>query len=269
MQEKSDSTPEGRQLLLSVAKSIPAPLKERAECKPAFFAGDKNKEIKTPEQGVFCDKKAKIIIDAREPSEYASLLQECGLLTERKTLSIGDFILSERTAAERKSRADFEASIIDGRLFEQLSRLSATYEKFLLIVEGDAPNSRLSRNALLGAYSCALCDFGASIFFTKTKKATAQLLSSVAKYEQISKKSTLRVHARKKALTLPKMQQALIEALPNTGPAMAHALLSYFKTPAKVLEASEEELLSVPRMGGQKAKAIKNILESNYNCKNM
>lgn len=251
MQEKANFTPENSPLLPIQANFTP----EKELCATA----------KPPSS----EKKAKIIIDAREPPEYASFLQEFGILSEKKTLSIGDFILSSRTAAERKSRDDFEASIIDGRLFEQLFRLSASYERILLIVEGDALHSRLSRPALLGAYSCALCDFGASIFFTKNKRATAQLLSSIAKYEQISKKSPPRVHSRKKALTLQKTQQALIEALPNTGPAMAHALLSYFKTPAKVLGASKEELLLVPRMGEKKAQLIKNILESNYNCKNM
>ncbi len=63
-----------------------------------------------------------IIVDSRElGSPTTRELSKHEILITQETLSIGDFIISDRTAIERKTAEDFVASIIDGRLFEQIS----------------------------------------------------------------------------------------------------------------------------------------------------
>ena len=213
-------------------------------------------------------KQAIIITDLREGAEYDSLLEKLGIKTRRKTLTVGDFILSGRLAVERKSRRDFEASIIDGRLFEQAKRLCSAYPRSALIVEGESEDGRVLRPALLGAYSALLCEHGLSIFFTKNPASTAELLSAMAKYEQISKKNPPRVHARRKALTLEASQRAVVEALPSAGPKLAKNLLAYFGTPLNVFNASEKTLCEVELMGKKRAKLVRKVLDSVYNCEN-
>ncbi len=209
--------------------------------------------------------KAHIVIDERESREYDKLLEAAGCSTERKTLSIADFVLSERLAAERKSRADFEASIIDGRLFEQAARLISAYPRVVMIIEGDRDDgrsNRVSRSALLGAYSSLVSDLGISIFFTKSPPATAELLASLARHDQLAKKVPMRVMSKPKSITLEQTQRSIVEALPGVGPQMARRLLSHFGTPARVFSSSVKQLQEVEGMGPKKAKLIYKVLDS-------
>lgn len=206
---------------------------------------------------------ARIIMDLREAEEYYSLLCQAGCEVEKQLLSVGDFVLSEKLVAERKTRTDFENSIIDGRLFEQVQRLTSTYPRVVIIVEGEREDGaeRISRPALLGAYCALVSDFGASLFFTKSPKATAELLCALARHEQIAKKIELRVMAKPKALSISQYQRAIIEALPGVGPQMAKALLRHFGSPAAVLSADEKSLQEVEGMGPKRAKIIRRMLD--------
>ncbi|VVB56560.1 3'-flap repair endonuclease Xpf [uncultured archaeon] len=209
----------------------------------------------------------RIVIDQRESAEYDRLLADGGCTCERQTLSVGDFVLSERLAAERKSRTDFENSLIDGRLFEQAQRLAGTYERAVMIVEGDSHSERINRAALLGAYSALVSDLGISLFFTKNAQKTAELLSALARHEQVAKKTPLRVMAKPKSLSVEQYQRAIIEVLPGVGPQMAKTLLKHFGNPANVLSASEETLVEVRGMGEKRAKLIRRMLDSVWECK--
>ena len=210
---------------------------------------------------------ARIVIDMRESAEYDKLLIAAGCVCERQTLSVGDFVLSERLVAERKSRTDFENSIIDGRLFEQAVRLTGTYERVIIVVEGDSHSERINRAALLGAYSALVSDLGISLFFTKHAAGTAELLAAMAKHEQVAKKTPLRVMAKPKTFSVEQYQRAIIEVLPGVGPQMAKTLLTHFGNPANVLSASEKALVEVRGMGDKRAKLIRRMLDSVWECK--
>jgi Fanconi anemia group M protein len=209
----------------------------------------------------------------RESEEYGYLLSAAGCVVERQTLSVGDFVLSERLVAERKSRADFESSIIDGRLFEQAQRLTKAYQRAVVVVEGERADGseagktgRINRRALLGAYSSLVSDFGISLFFTRNPEATAELLAAMAHHEQVARKSPMRVMAKPKALGVEQYQRAIIEVLPGVGPQMAKALLRHFGSPAQVLAADEKALQEVEGMGPKRAKLIRRMLDSVWEC---
>lgn len=216
------------------------------------------------------ERRARIVIDQRESREYDGLLAQSGCEPERQTLTVGDFVLSERLVAERKSRGDFEASIIDGRLFEQAARLTTSYARAVLVVEGErgageeGRTGRVSRAALLGAYGALAADFGLTLFFTKNAAGTAELLAALARHEQLARKAQLRVMAKPKSLTVAQYQRAMVECLPGVGPAMARKLLAHFGTPLNVLSADEAKLREVEGMGPKKAKMIRNVLDGVY-----
>ncbi len=219
-----------------------------------------------------CDSKSKIlqiVVDTRECNDYVCSLTNMGANIDIQQLSIGDFILSSRCAVERKTRKDFEASIIDGRVFEQAKRLKEAYEKPLLIVEGNSSDSsRLQKSALLGAYASLITDYSLPLFFTKDSNSTCQLLYSIAKYEQISKKNPLRINARKKAHTPLQSQQVIIESLPNVGPKLAKTLILHFKTPKNIFNATQKELEMVDGVGKIRAKLIFDTINSVFLDKN-
>ncbi|MBI5051579.1 hypothetical protein HZC08_02355 [Candidatus Micrarchaeota archaeon] len=205
-----------------------------------------------------------ITVDTRESREFDSFLSSLGAKTERKQLELGDFTCSERTIVERKTRADFENSILDRRLFTQLANLVNSYSRVILIVEGEENLGRISRSALLGAYSSVVTDYGASIFFTRTMQATAELIYAVAHHEQIAEKKAISFFAKRKSLTVSQTQRSLVEMFPMVGPKLAKNLLSHFGNLESVLNASEEELLKVEGMGEKRVKAFLSILRSEY-----
>ncbi|VVC02222.1 3'-flap repair endonuclease Xpf [uncultured archaeon] len=211
------------------------------------------------------ERKPKIAVDGREPDEVCDYLEGLGADLEIRQLEVGDYQLSDRLVVERKTREDFEASIIDGRLFSQVSSLSESVERCVLVVEGGSlEGSRLSRAALLGAYSSLIADFGCTLFFTKSASATADLLYAMACHEQLSKKREISVYAKRKAKSLAEQQRAVVEALPNVGPTLAKALLRYFDTVENVMGAPESELVQVGKIGKKKAQALRKVVGTRY-----
>ena len=205
-----------------------------------------------------------IYMDRREGEQLKELLEDFGADVESTVLTVGDFIVSERTVIERKTRRDFETSIIDGRLFEQLKRLTETFDRVVVLVEGTEDEGRIDKKALMGAYASVITDYGSSLIFTADEKKSTEMIFSIAKHEQIAKKNLVRVKARKKTFTLGESHRAVIEALPLVGPQLAIDLLEHFGTIENVLNASEKELTQVKNLGKKKAKLIKNILQSVY-----
>jgi Fanconi anemia group M protein len=210
-------------------------------------------------------KKVKIIVDNREPEEICDLLESMGAEIELAALEVGDYQLSDRLAVERKTREDFEASIIDGRLFSQISGLCLAMPRIVVIVEGSPDyESRISRAALLGAYSSVISDFGCSLFFTRSPSSTAEILFALARHEQVAKKQPLPVYPKRKARTIAQQQRGIIESLPNVGPKLARQLLRYFQTVENVMTAPESELMQVGKIGQKKAKQLRHIISSRY-----
>lgn len=208
--------------------------------------------------------KTKIVIDQREDPEFDRLLGGLGAVVERKVLEVGDFLCSARLAVERKTRSDFEQSVIDGRLFSQLQNLGSNYSRVVVLVEGTVNEERINRNALLGAYSAIIADFGASLIFVRDMEKSAELIFSMAKHEQLARKQPMRVFAKRKTLTLAQSQRAIVEMLPMIGPKLAKALLNHFGSIERVFSASEKELLEVENMGSKKAKIIRAVLSKDY-----
>jgi ERCC4-type nuclease len=77
----------------------------------------------------------KITVDDRERNDYLlATLQQAATEISIKRLPVGDYLL-DKLIVERKSFADFSASITDGRLFRQASSLTRVSEQPLVIVE--------------------------------------------------------------------------------------------------------------------------------------
>ncbi|MGV8085782.1 MAG: ERCC4 domain-containing protein [Candidatus Bilamarchaeum sp.] len=205
-----------------------------------------------------------ISVDMRESEEFDRLLKSFGADIDRRVLDVADFLCSSKLAIERKTRSDFESSIIDGRLFSQLPNLIQNYERVVVIVEGTNDEGRISRSALLGAYATVMSDYGASLIFTKNMEATAELVYNIAKHEQLAKKNPMRIYAKRKALTTSQAARAIVETLPNVGPKLAKKLISHFGSAAAVFSASEKELTQIEGVGQKKARSIRLTLDYLY-----
>jgi Fanconi anemia group M protein len=206
----------------------------------------------------------RIAIDQREDERFDALLKGMGATTEWSVLDVGDFICSARLAIERKTRADFESSIIDGRLFSQLPALASNYGRVVIIVEGVSDDGRLGRSAILGAYASIIADFGASLFFTRDIEATAELVFNLAKHEQVAKKQPMRIYAKKRTFTPSQSARSIVEMLPMIGPKLAKSLLIHFGSIEAIARATERDIAEAAGVGKKRAKMIKAILSYPY-----
>ncbi|MEM4348543.1 MAG: ERCC4 domain-containing protein [Candidatus Anstonellaceae archaeon] len=207
----------------------------------------------------------KIMVDVREPEYICDSLEAAGADIQIVSLPLGDYQLSERLVVERKTRQDFEASIVDGRLFSQIASLCSLIPRVVVIVEGlSSDQQRLSKNALLGAYASLISDFGCSLFFTSSPASTSELLFALACHEQFARKELPPVTAKKKAPTIAQKQLAVIESLPGIGPKLARELLNYFDTIENIATAPESELQQVDKLGPKKAKLLRQLFTTRF-----
>ncbi|HSB46536.1 MAG TPA: ERCC4 domain-containing protein [Candidatus Bilamarchaeum sp.] len=206
-----------------------------------------------------------IAVDQREDGFFDQLFRRMGAHVDRRVLSVGDFLCSARLAVERKTRADFEQSVIDGRLFSQLPNLVSNYERVVIAVEGVSDEERLARSSLLGAYATIIADFGASIIFTRDKEGTAEIVFHLARHEQVAKKNPMRIYAKKRTFTPSQTARSIVESLPMIGPKLAKNLLKHFGSVDALAHASERDIAEVEGVGKKRAKVIKEILCYPYN----
>ncbi|AEF95928.1 DEAD/DEAH box helicase [Methanotorris igneus] len=219
---------------------------------------EKEKEIeKIKVEGA---KKIKIIVDVRE--RHVGRLLADKAKVEFKVLEVGDYIISDRVAVERKTAEDFVNSIIDKRLFMQLKDLRK-YQKPILIVEGKN-FFRLHENAIKGAILSIILDFGIPIIFTENIEETVDILIKLAEKEQIKEKRGVYVRYGKTAMSLKEQQRFIVESLPDVGPQLAENLLKHFKTVERVFTAKEDELMEVEGIGEKTAKKIREVLTKEY-----
>jgi Fanconi anemia group M protein len=215
----------------------------------------------------FSAEKVKVIADHREmPSGVVRELTKLGVEVEARQLDVGDFILSDRVGVERKSVKDFLQSIVDKRLMEQAQRLGETFERPMLILEGEGLYSlrAIHPNAIRGALSALAIDFGIPILPTRDEKETAAILAIVARREQLEQTREVAIRGSARKLTLPEQQRFIVEGLPGVSAVLAKRLLEHFGTVERVMGASEKELQEVHGIGTEKAKEIRRVLKSIY-----
>jgi len=210
----------------------------------------------------------KVIIDNRElHSNIINLLIEKGIEVEIKNLEVGDFIASDRVVIERKTVKDFLQSIIDKRIFEQASKMNETYEKPIIIIEGEEDiysERNIHPNALRGVIISLAVDFKIPIIFSQSEEETALFIQKLAEREQIEQKRIPSIRNEKKPLQDKYIQEYIVSSLPGVGRTTAIKMLEHFKNLQNIFNAKQEDLKNVERIGKEKSKRIREIIEREY-----
>jgi len=186
------------------------------------------------------EKSLKIIMDYREPDKIYSLLISEGIEVEITKLEIGDYILSDSLAIERKTGHDFVSAVSDNRLFEQLIRLKDVYNNPILIIENLNPifeERDININAIYGIMGYIGARLNIPIIPTRDEYDSVILLKRLAIREQIKDEAPLLARKAPKNQSLKERGQFLIEGLYHTGPKRAKLLLETFKSPYNVFKA--------------------------------
>jgi len=223
----------------------------------------KNTRIK-----IICDMRECVSSVNQELERLSSLEYQVEVKLEQ--LSVGDYILSDDVVIERKTIADLETSIIDGRIFSQLQNLLQV-KKPGLIIEGNfeklfSDSSRIQKKAIIGLITSIGLDYKIPIFFTKNQKETAEFLYSIAKREQIGNGSNgdIKLRFEKTRMNFSQRQLFIMESFPDIGPTVAKSILKEFQTLKNVANASILELQKVPKLGPKKADKIKYLFERKF-----
>lgn len=206
----------------------------------------------------------RIIVDDREKkSGIPDLLKSVGLNIEMKTLPIGDYIVAPETIVERKSIRDLLASVFDGRLFDQCTRLKEHFEHPVVLMEGNVDEiEEITDNPLIfyGAISTVVLDFKIPVIPTPSASHTAKLLVSMCSRKDTPKGPYLK--KIKKSSDLERQQLSSLCSLPGIGEKFAVRMLEKFGTPLKVFTATTAELAKVEGLGEARAKKIKKVLDT-------
>ncbi len=209
------------------------------------------------------EESVKVFADNRENPAVVSELERLCII-EMKNLPVGDYVCSERAVIERKSESDFASSIMDGRLFPQIKEL-CSYEKPILLIEKNGQTlSKIHPNAIRGAFASLALDFNVPIIFSQSFIDTAGIIFQIAKREQVCEKRSVSIRHKAGIISAESHQEFLVAGLPNVSTVLARRLLTNFKTPQKVFSASEKELQEIEGIGGEKAKRIFGLLNSDY-----
>ncbi|WP_424013577.1 DEAD/DEAH box helicase [Halorubrum xinjiangense] len=216
------------------------------------------------------DEGVEVVVDQREldSSIAKDLSTRDGLVTRLETLAVGDYVLSDRVAVERKSAADFVDSMLDSdrSMFEQVGELSRAYARPVMVVEGTNLYGQrdIDPNAIRGALASLAVDFDVSVLRTEGEEDTTELLATIAKREQETRDREVSVHGEKTTKTRAEQQEYVVSSIADIGPVTARTLLEHFGTVEAVMTAPEDDLLEVDGVGPVTAERIREVVGSEY-----
>jgi ERCC4-related helicase/ERCC4-type nuclease len=211
-----------------------------------------------------------IVVDQRElDSPIAKeLSRREGVRTRLETLQVGDYVLSDRVAVERKSVSDFLDTLTGGdrSMFEQVGDLARAYARPVVILEGGNlyDERNVHPNAIRGALASLAIDFDASVLRTEDADDTADMLEVIATREQRTSERTVSVHGEKGGKTLTEQQEYVVGSVADIGPVTARALLEHFGTVEAVMTAKKEDLLEVKGVGEVTADRLREVVGGEY-----
>ena len=206
-----------------------------------------------------------IQVDHREPAQIVELLRQAPHTTvEVCALDLGDYLIDGRILVERKSVADFEASVIDEdkRLFNQSERMKHQPELLaVLILEGDVfgRRQRLSVQQISGAITFLGMIQGLNVITSLDAIHTSYLLIKLGAHAGSGLGYELGLRSRKPKALLS-ARSYVLEGVPGVSAGLAKALLAHFGSIAAISASSVDGLMAVPGIGQKRAAQIQEVL---------
>ena len=205
----------------------------------------------------------KITVDYREKTSGIIDLLICeDIKIETKKVSYGDYVINDSITIERKTARDFLISIIDGRLFNQLSNLKRYCLNPILLIEGNPFKTGLAfdERAVRGALISTQTIWYVPIIYSRSKEETKDIiLMSGGQQEACMEVVPLRGGYRPKRLK--SRQLFILQGLPKVGPTVAKRLLDHFRSVSKAMNATAEDLMQVEGIGRLSAEKIREVLD--------
>ncbi|MGB9964479.1 DEAD/DEAH box helicase [Halobacterium hubeiense] len=217
------------------------------------------------------DEAVEVVVDQRELDSNIArdLSKRDGVETRLETLSVGDYVLSDRVAVERKTHGDFLDTLLGGdrSIFEQAKDLTRHYTRPVLLLEGDGDvyaERDVHPNAIRAALASLAVDWGVSVVHTRGEDDTAEMVQTIAEREQTQNDREVSAHGEKAAKTLGEQQEYVVSSIADVGPVTARSLLEEFGTVEAVMTAREDDLTEADGVGQVTAERIREVVGSDY-----
>jgi DNA excision repair protein ERCC-4 len=210
----------------------------------------------------------RVVADEREKA--SGVPEELSKLNVRvyfSRLPVADYVLNPETAVERKSVKDLVTSVYDGRLFYQAARLSASFGKPYLLIEGDPREvEKIAKNlkSYYGAIANVTMAYGLRVLYTASPRETAIAISELSAHARAKPLVRIPLEAPPKAKSVPQQQLYLLSSLPGVGRRLAERLLLKYGTPRRVMNLTAGELAMTTGIGWKRAERIKEMMDTRY-----
>ena len=229
---------------------------------------EKKQEVGSIPESTPSIEKLRIMVDSREmASTVVRSLSERDIELDLQTLPVADYIISERCGIERKAIQDFVDSIKDGRLFDELKRLTNQFSFPILILEGGINNiTAINRNAVLGTLTSIMLKMNVYLYQTQSEEETAEIVVALAKKEhQENRNKPYNVRFKKIPEDKQKQLEYIISGIPGINTTRAQDLMENFDTLRALFNADVKELEGVDKVGKKTAKKIFDYANLKYN----
>ncbi len=217
-------------------------------------------------------KSVRVVLDSREiRSGVPAALERMGVILQIEgNMEIGDYVVSERIAFERKTAPDFLQDWITTReLFPKLIDLKLAYRKPILLLEGYTSalfDTRGIDPAKVQACLYTIARLGIPLIETINVEGTARALFWFGDKEQNDEHRPIQLHGKRSQLSPQGKKEYIVSSIPdaNVGRSTAITLLKHFGTVENVMKAGIGELMEVDGIGEPTAVKIRAILTEHY-----
>ncbi|MCU0519303.1 MAG: hypothetical protein MUF84_01220 [Anaerolineae bacterium] len=177
------------------------------------------------------------------------------------------YVLGPQLAVERRTARTFLLGIQDKTLFTSAIYLREHFEIPVVVVEGaiNYAASGFHPQAIRGALSSMMLEYGLSVVSTPDAEETASLLAMMARHAQVGIPEISLVPKRK-AVNLPDLERRVVEMLPSCGRVAARDLLQHFGSVECIVRATVHELQQVRGIGAARAAEIHRVLHADYDA---
>jgi DNA excision repair protein ERCC-4 len=205
----------------------------------------------------------KITADYREEaSGLIDLLRNEEIIVEVRKVLHGDYIINGFVTIERKTARDFLISIVDGRLFRQLSNLKNHCRNPLLIIEGNPYETALNFDpmAIKGALISTQAIWHIPVLLSRSKEDTRDTILMIGSQEE-AHMDVVPLRGGYRPKRLKSRQLYVLQGFPGVGPILAKRLVDHFRSVLAVMNASIAELSQVEGIGDASAQKIREVLD--------
>ncbi|MDA4124958.1 MAG: helix-hairpin-helix domain-containing protein [Thaumarchaeota archaeon] len=210
----------------------------------------------------------RVVADEREKaSGVPDELSKLNVRVYFSRLPVADYVLNPEIAVERKSVRDLVSSVYDSRLFYQAARISASYAKPYLLVEGDSTEvEKLAKNlkSFYGAIANVTLAYGLRVLYTANVKETAIAIAELLNHARAKPLVRMPSENPPKSKSVPQQQVYVVSSIPGIGRKLAERLLMKYGTPRRVLSLTAGEFALTQGIGWKRAEKIKEMMDTKF-----